>query len=87
MDNHDISDQCGVSSEYLCTGDPSTACGGFDAISVYQRTPYSSVGCFQDNLVSRIMKLKAAAQVMSGEVCGNGYRGYRETLRRSLLLS
>lgn len=33
-----VSDDCGVEYEDLCTGDATMACGGDDAIAVYQRT-------------------------------------------------
>lgn len=68
MENHDISDQCGVSSADLCTGDPTTACGGLNAMSLYRRADYSFVGCFQDDQASRIMGTKETKSVMSAEV-------------------
>lgn len=77
------SDQCGTSYPALCTGDATTACGGFGAISVYQRTgdagpaltpivapetTFSLTGCFQDAKFSRVMENKMVKDVMSAEV-------------------
>ena len=67
-DNDGMSDQCGILSTYLCAGDPTTACGGRDAINVYQRTEYAFVGCFQDDQKFRIMGPKGREPVMSAEV-------------------
>eukprot|EP00904_Undaria_pinnatifida_P009184 jgi/Undpi1/5396/HiC_scaffold_2.g00677.m1 len=38
FENAVSSEDCGTSYPTLCTGDATTACGGFGAISVYQRT-------------------------------------------------
>ena len=62
------SDQCGLVSEYLCTGNPNTACGGYNAIGVYQRTGFSLAGCFQDKQASRIMEFQTWEPFMSAEV-------------------
>ena len=62
------SEQCGLFYESLCTGDPTAACGGWNAISVYQRTDYAMVGCFQDDHAFRLMKPKGSAAVMSSAV-------------------
>ena len=67
-DNAVPSDQCGLSITDLCTGDPTTACGGRDAIRVYKKLNYSLLDCFQDDKASRIMQLKGSAAVMSAEV-------------------
>lgn len=66
------SEQCGTSYEFLCTGDPTTTCGGRDAISVYQKTAYSLVGCFQDDRASRLMGPKGSEPVMSAAVSWRG---------------
>lgn len=66
------SEQCGVSYEVLCAGDPTMACGGRNAISVYERRAYSLVGCYQDDRDFRLMGPKGSAPVMSAAVrwCG-----------------
>lgn len=68
VDNYGMSDQSGLLSMCLRTGDPSTACRGRDVISVYHKTKYAFVGCFQDDLKSRIMRLKGREPVTSVEV-------------------
>lgn len=77
------SDQCGITYPTLCTGDATTPCGGFGAISVYRRTgdfvpapaptprpetTYLLTGCFADSKADRIMDNKIVEDVMSAEV-------------------
>eukprot|EP00904_Undaria_pinnatifida_P009040 jgi/Undpi1/5266/HiC_scaffold_2.g00547.m1 len=64
-----VSENCGLSSEYLCTGDPSTACGGWNSISVYHRKFFSLKGCFKDGHSSRIMDPQGSHDVLSAEIC------------------
>lgn len=74
------SEQCGVSYEVLCAGDPTMACGGRDAVSVYQRRAYSLVGCYQDDRDFRIMEPQGSAPVMSAAVSWFGQvLGYKGT--------
>lgn len=86
FDNAVSSDKCGTSYPTLCTGDATTACGGFGAIRVYERTgdaapfptvastgtTYSLVGCFADAKEDRVMEDMVVGGVMSAEVrlCG-----------------
>lgn len=72
-DNPVASDRCGASTMSLCTGDPTTACGGFNAISVYQRREFSFVGCFQDDKDFRLMGPKGSAEFMSAKVSWYGF--------------
>lgn len=77
------SDECGLTYPSLCTGDATLACGGADAVSVYEitgdlapaptpvvtpETTYSLSGCFPDSKNNRIMENKMSKNAMSAKV-------------------